>query len=109
MAVASDVTILGEARPRGTAARWGRGIVRFVRRKPLGAFGAIVILILLFFGFFADVVAPQRYDDFNIPERLQSPSNSHFFGTDNQGRDVFSRVLYGSRTTVQIGFGAVAL
>jgi len=107
--MASQVTVIRKiVAPLGLS-RWLPTILRFARRKPLGTFGAIVILGLLFMGTFADEVAPYRFDDFNIPERLQSPSMRHPFGTDNQGRDVLSRVIYGARTTVFVGFGAVTV
>jgi peptide/nickel transport system permease protein len=78
-----------------------------LRRKPLGAFGAVVIAILILVGITADAIAPYRYDAIDIPSRLNGPSAAHFFGTDQQGRDIFSRVLYGTRSSVFVGFGAV--
>ncbi len=91
------------------AARWARTLWLFTKRNPVGAFCGLIIVMLLLMALLADVIAPFRYDDFNIPERLQSPSWNHLFGTDNQGRDVFSRVIYGGRTSVYTGFGALAL
>lgn len=85
-----------------------RGVKRFIRTKPLGAVGAGIVLLLLVLGLLAEFIAPYSYDDFNVPDRLVGPSAEHWFGTDEQGRDVFSRVLYGARTSVIIGFGAVA-
>lgn len=85
-----------------------KGVKRFIRNKPLGAVGGVIVLLLLLLGFLADFIAPYNYDEFSVPDRLLSPSTEHFFGTDEQGRDVFSRVLYGARTSVIIGFGAVA-
>lgn len=85
------------------------GLVRFIRTQPLGTIGAATIFILLAIGIFADVITPYRYDEFSVPDRLSSPSLDHPFGTDEQGRDVFSRTLFGARTTVIIGFGAVAV
>jgi peptide/nickel transport system permease protein len=78
-----------------------------LRRKPLGAFGAVVIAVLILVGITVDVVAPYRYDAIDIPSRLNAPSAVHFFGTDQQGRDIFSRVLFGTRSSVFTGFGAV--
>jgi len=107
MAIAPGETAFTDLRRRHQVRRWSVVPWQFARRKPIGAFGAAIILVVIFLGFFAEVVAPRRYDDFNIPERLLGPSFDTPFGTDNQGRDVFSRVIYGSRTTVQIGFGAI--
>jgi len=98
----------GAALPR-IAARWSRTLWLFTKRNPVGAFGGLIIVMLLLVALLADVITPFRYDEFNIPERLQSPSWNHLFGTDNQGRDVFSRVVYGARTSVYTGFGALAL
>lgn len=79
----------------------------FVRQKPLGAFGGFVIILLILVAIFANQLAPYSYADFDVAQRLTGMSTTHFFGTDEQGRDVFSRVIYGSRITVYIGFGSV--
>lgn len=109
MVATEGAATLQRQQPRPAALRSFRSVTRFMRTKPLGAFGALVVLVLLFIGIFADFIAPYSYDDFSVPDRLLSPSWDHFFGTDEQGRDVFSRVLYGARTSVIIGFGAVAV
>ncbi|MBI3742342.1 MAG: ABC transporter permease [Chloroflexi bacterium] len=82
-------------------------VARFIRRKPLGAFGGFLVLLMLFTAIFADAIAPFPYDAGKGDDRLQTPSAAHIFGTDNQGRDMFSRIVYGSRVSVVIGFGAV--
>ena len=91
--------------------RWARGLFKFARRKPLGAFGGLIIIILILTGLFGGMVAPYAYDDIDIYNRLQTPSltSGHLMGTDDQGRDVFSRILFGARTSIFIGFGAVTL
>lgn len=97
----------GERQSR--VAKYLRWVGQFIRSQPLGAVGATTIIVLLLIGIFADVIAPYRFDEFSVPDRLNSPSLDHPFGTDEQGRDVFSRTLFGARTTVIIGFGAVAV
>jgi peptide/nickel transport system permease protein len=85
------------------------GLVRFARRNPLGAAGAIVIFVLVVSAVFAPVVAP--YDPY-YPDpinRLAAPSSQHLFGTDDIGRDVFSRVIYGGRVSLQVGLLTVLL
>ncbi len=83
---------------------------RWARRRWLGAFGALVILVLIVLGAMPQVFAPRHYsEDFDVSRRLEAPSSEFFFGTDQLGRDVFSRVVYGARTSVVIGFGAVAV
>jgi peptide/nickel transport system permease protein len=77
---------------------------RFARRNPLGAAGAIVVIVMMFMALFADVIAP--YDPLaNAFDRLHEPPNrDNWFGTDQFGRDVFSRIVYGARTALLVGF-----
>lgn len=89
--------------------RWAGAVRQFVRSKPLGAAGGIIVILLILIGIFAGVLAPHGYDEFDVRQRLRGLSTEHPFGTDEQGRDVFSRVIYGARTSVLIGFGAMAV
>ncbi len=107
-ATVSEIGPVGST-DRSVFVRLAIGLLRFVRRQPLGAFAGLVVLVLIFVAIFNDVVAPNRYDEINVFNRLQGPSSSHIFGTDNQGRDIFSRILYGAQTSVIIGFGAVTV
>jgi peptide/nickel transport system permease protein len=95
--------------PRGRAWRSTHGVLRFARRRPLGAVSALIIVILLFMAVFAPVIAPYSYDHQVLADRLQNPSREHLLGTDNLGRDIFSRVVYGARISVTIGFTAVVI
>jgi peptide/nickel transport system permease protein len=85
------------------------GLGTFGRRKPLGAFGAAIILLLLFTAIGAQWLAPYPYDLGVTADRLQGPSLGHPFGTDANGRDLLSRIIWGARISVTIGFGAVLL
>jgi len=80
-----------------------------IRRKPLGAAAGIVIVVLVLTAIFADLLAP--YDPLGAqPEiRLAPPSRDHPFGTDDIGRDVLSRVIYGSRISLWVGLLAVGI
>ncbi len=82
---------------------------RLFREKPLGAVGAVFCLIFLFAGIFADVLAPYGYNQIMPINRMKPPSWQFWFGTDNLGRDIFSRVLYGARLSVIIGLSAAAI
>lgn len=84
-------------------------VVRLFREKPLGAFGFIVCAIFLFAGVFADVIAPYGYNQIMPINRMKPPSALFWFGTDNLGRDIFSRVIYGARLSVIIGLSAASL
>jgi peptide/nickel transport system permease protein len=82
---------------------------QFAQRKPLGAFGAAIIVLLLVVAVGAQWLAPYPYDVGVTAERLQGPSLAHPFGTDANGRDLLSRIIWGARISVTIGFGAVIL
>ncbi|MDF2680114.1 MULTISPECIES: ABC transporter permease [Brevibacillus] len=71
--------------------------------------GSSMILLLLFVALFANFIAPYRYDDSMMNERLQEPSMQHLLGTDFYGRDVFSRILYGARIALQIAAQSVGI
>jgi peptide/nickel transport system permease protein len=86
-----------------------KGVLRLVKEKPLGAFGGLLIVILMFCAVFAHWIAPYPYDETNVRQRLKPPSAQFYLGTDNLGRDVFSRIVYGARISVTVGFGAVTL
>ena len=78
----------------------------FIVRKPLGAAGGAIILMMVVTAIFADVLAP--YDPYAINQRVQftAPSLNHWFGTDEFGRDVFTRIVYGARVALFIGLTA---
>jgi peptide/nickel transport system permease protein len=85
------------------------GLGRFCRRKPLGAIGAIIVLTLLIMAGFAEWIAPYAYDQ-QIPDaRLKPPGREFLFGTDNVSRDIYSRIVYGARVSVTVGFITVLL
>ncbi len=76
---------------------------RLVNEKPLGLFGGIVFLLLIVIAILAPLLAPYNYDRMNLPKRLAPPSIEHPLGNDQLGRDVLSRLIYGSRVSVVIG------
>ena len=82
---------------------------RLFRDKPLGAAGGVLLLIFLLVGIFADFIAPYGFNQIAPIERLRAPSFKHWFGTDNLGRDVLSRCIYGAQLSVIIGCSAAAL
>jgi peptide/nickel transport system permease protein len=81
-------------------------VAKFIRTKPLGAAGAFVILVMAVVATFAEVIAP--YDPYQGDYALQfaRPSAQHWFGTDEFGRDVLSRIMYGARIALLVGFSA---
>src|SRR5215471_10419949 len=79
---------------------------KFVRTKPLGAAGAVLILVMALAALGADFIAP--YDAYELNQRLQfhAPSLAHWLGTDEFGRDVLTRLIYGSRVALFIGLAS---
>jgi peptide/nickel transport system permease protein len=82
-------------------------IYRLFRDKPLGAFGLITILVMMVMALFAPLIASHSPSEIGVP--LQRPTREFFFGTDSLGRDVYSRVVYGARVSVAVGFGAITV
>lgn len=84
---------------RGRAATYWRRL----RKQPVALAGTVIFVLFLLIAIFGPLLAPYGYSDQNVAERLQSPSLAHLFGTDNFGRDVFSRVLVGAREVFFLG------
>jgi peptide/nickel transport system permease protein len=82
---------------------------QFCRYKPLGAFGGFIVVGLLIMAVFAPWIAPYQYDETIPGARMKAPGAQFWMGTDNLGRDVYSRVVYGAAVSVTVGFGAVLL
>ena len=80
--------------------------VEFMRRRTLGAIGLVVIVVMIVTAVFAGVLAPYDPYETSFLDQLEPPSWSHWLGTDAFGRDVLSRLIYGARTALKIGFGA---
>jgi peptide/nickel transport system permease protein len=95
---------LAESRKRRP--RWLRVGLEFARRRPLGAIGAVIIVIMAIVGLGAPWLAPFDPLSTDYAAMIARPSLAHWLGTDAYGRDVLSRILYGSRTALIVGFGA---
>jgi len=105
--VQPDVQAAGRRRGAyGGRVGWLRS---FVSRKPLGAIGGALVLLLILIAIAAPVTAPYPYDVGDSSIRLQGPSLAHPFGTDANGRDMLSRIIWGAQISVTVGFGAVAI
>ena len=97
----------------GAAAAGQAGLRKFftrlVREQPLGTAGGIVILILVLVSIFADGLAPYRYQEIHLRDRLQGSSAQYLLGTDHAGRDFLSRLIHGARMSLTVGLAATAL
>ena len=104
----TTLALTGESR-RGVISASGSTIWRLIRRKPLGAIGAAIILGFVLVAILADLIAPYSYEQLHRRDRLQGPSAKYWLGTDNLGRDLFSRIVYGARISLFVGGGATAI
>jgi peptide/nickel transport system permease protein len=86
--------------------RWLEASFHFTRQRPLGAVGAAIIGIMIAAALLAGLVSPYDPLATDYGKMLQAPSSFHWFGTDSFGRDVFTRIIYGSRTALWIGFAS---
>ena len=90
----------------GLAKRSWVGFARFVRTKPLGAIGGVLVLMLVFVAALAPVLAP--FDPRSTPAApWESPNSTYILGADYVGRDVLSRLIYGARISLYVGMGSV--
>src|SRR5260221_12683720 len=78
------------------------------RRNVLATAGVVLVAVFVIFALFAPWIAPQNPSNVDLPSRLQPPSGAHWFGTDELGRDIFSRVIYGARISMLVGGSVVA-
>jgi peptide/nickel transport system permease protein len=102
--LALDVRRLARTRP------WYIEVwITMVRRKPLGTIGAAIVILMLLLAVLADVLTPYGFAETNLRERFVAMSATHWLGTDQIGRDVATRILYGARISLYVGFGAIAI
>jgi peptide/nickel transport system permease protein len=97
------VVLRAQPQDRASAVRY------FLRKNPRMLVGVILLAILLFVAAFAPFIAPYDPIRVSIPDQLQPPSLDHLLGTDDLGRDVFSRVLWGSRVSLSVGVISVSI
>ena len=99
-------TSLAYGRKRASFLTW---LWRAIKQKPLGAFGAVLVLLMLFLAIFAGSL--QRFDPVepHYADRLTAPSATYWLGTDQFGRDIYSRLLHGIRVSMLVGFSAITI
>lgn len=79
-------------------------MVRFVRKQPLGTFGLLIVVAMIICAVFAPWIAPFDPEENNFDTMFVAPNLTHLLGTDEFGRDIFSRIVYGAQTAMLIGF-----
>ena len=81
---------------------------RRLKMQRSAIIGLAIVVFFILIGLFAPILAPEPINGFNTDKTLIPPNQEHWFGTDDQGRDIFSRVLYGARISIWVGFFSVA-
>ncbi len=109
MAINPPIEVLADVAAAEPSSRWLDGVRQFVRQRPLGALGAAVIVLMAAVAVFAPLLATHNPLANDYGAMLSPPGAQHWLGTDAHGRDVYSRLLYGSRTALLVGFGASVL
>ena len=95
---------------RGRTARGAFGVaLAFLRRQPVGAIGIFLVLVFGLAGIFADWIAPYSPTSNDFAVMTEPPSWAHLMGTDQFGRDLFSRIIFGARTALIVGFSCAMI
>lgn len=104
----SESNSTGKATRKGQRSGWMAFWVRFSRNKN-GVLGALIILALVLVAVFAELVAPHSYSDQDLSKSLLPPLQGGLLGTDQFGRDLLSRLIYGSRASIEVGLIATGI
>jgi peptide/nickel transport system permease protein len=94
------------AKPRRGPA-WTEPYKILLRKKPLATFGLVVMTVMILMTVFAEFIAPYDPVAMSLVDKLKPPSPAHILGTDQFGRDLFSRIVYGARISLYVGFGVM--
>ena len=100
IAVEAEMQTIEERRP------FGERVLNLIRKQPLGATGAATILLLVFGAAFADVLTSYDPEGANFDPMFIAPGEQYILGTDQFGRDIWARILYGARTALFVGITA---
>src|SRR5579871_5450690 len=102
------VTVIRPTEVRASRGLW-QDAGRILLRKPLAMFGAGILLVVTIMALIGPQIAPYDPDAMGFSERFASPSIHHLLGTDDFGRDILSRIIYGSRVSLEVGIISVSL
>lgn len=110
MSIAADkqIAVTSDKREDQPASLWRDARRRFFKNR-LAVVALVVMLLLIFTAIFADIIAPAPYDYSVIGDALQFPNRAHWLGTDSVGRDFLSRLIYGTRVSLIVGFAVQAV
>jgi peptide/nickel transport system permease protein len=83
--------------------------IQMLRKKPLGTIGGVIVVVMLAAAVLADIVSPYGFAQTSLRERFIVMNGAHWLGTDQLGRDLLTRLIYGARISLYVGFGAVLI
>src|SRR5882672_7333292 len=95
--------------PRRTRPWYADVWIQMLRKKPLGTIGGVIVVVMLAAAVLADVVTPYGFAQTSLRERFITMNAAHWLGTDQLGRDLLTRLIYGARISLYVGFGAVLI
>jgi len=104
MVTTSEVRVEAEFEELAEKKPFYTSMKEFIRKQPLGTAGAAIVFIMIFSAIFADIIAPYDPESNSFEHMLSPPSLDFLVGTDQFGRDIFSRIIYGARTALFVGF-----
>ena len=108
MAAVRPAALAVGAEPRTRGGAW-TGLGRFFRKKPLGAAGGVLMLVMVLTALFADVLQTHDPIATDAAHTLEAPTGEHWFGTDHLGRDIYSRIVHGARVSLIVGLASTLL
>ena len=107
--VAGGAVALPTWRRESTRPWWADVWIQMLRRKPLGTIGSVIVIVMLAAAVLAEWITPYGFAQTSLRERFISMNGAHWLGTDEIGRDLLTRLIYGARISLYVGFGAVGL
>ena len=109
MAVVTESIVEGKLEAPSEDKTWGEMAMKMTRKYPLGAFGAVIVVVMIFLAIFANVLSPYDPEANAFEFMLTAPDWQFWLGTDQFGRDILTRIIYGSRTALFVGFSCAII
>ncbi len=109
MATVTEISVEAEFEEPEEKKPWPVILVKLIRRQPLGAFGAGIVIVMILTALFADYITVYDPELNAFEDMLLPPGDRFFLGTDQFGRDLLTRIIYGSRTALLVGFSAATM
>ena len=109
MAVVTESIVEGKLEAPSEDKTWGEMAMKMTRKYPLGAFGAVIVVVMIFLAIFANVISPYDPEANAFEFMLTAPDWQFWLGTDQFGRDILTRIIYGSRTALFVGFSCAII